>query len=102
MNSAIIPRTIDELNWPEIGKQTSRMRGLTSAQRDNNYFNSLEETPEIQTEPAADFFELVDSLYRCREFHESVGLSYYDPNNENGQIIRVALLLSLIQKSFRE
>lgn len=97
MNLIPSPRTIDTLDWNELRGQISRVKDLTRVQRDIYYLNALAESPRIQAAFADKFFALVNSLYCCRAFHEAVGLPYCDPHNENGQIIRVALLLCFAQ-----
>jgi len=83
---------IDNINKTILAKEVKRVKSYTPAQRENVFNNIVRTVPNSAIPLRDSLFRLTNGLYDNKEFHQQTGLPYSDPNNENGQIIRVALM----------
>ncbi len=88
----VMPTNIDQVDWNELGKEISRMRSLTEEQRENYFYNTWKGLPKEAEVMGNALFALVKDFYQARDFNRYVGLKYTDLENENGQIIRTAIM----------
>ena len=84
-----IPSNVRELDWKKLAREVKKVHSLTPAQREIYFENTVPTLVRINRKLYA---HLINDLFECRGFHELAGLPYHDPKDENGQIIRVALI----------
>mgnify|MGYP001602775075 CR=1 FL=1 len=96
-----LPEVSHELDLRILSLETRKIRSFTPEQREI-YFDNIQRLLPKQSEPFGNsLFILIPVLFNNKKFHQSAGLDYTDPLNENGQIIRVALM-SYIERVFNQ
>ena len=90
-----------ELDLRTLSLEARKIHSFTPEQREI-YFSNVWRLLQKQSELLGNsLFSLIPVLFNDKKFHQSACLDYTDPLNENGQIIRVALM-SYLEKVFTE
>ena len=91
-----IPSDIRELNEKELIREVKKIHSFTPEQREIYFENTV---PESARNNRKLYAHLINDLFECRDFHRFACLSYQDPKDENGQIIRIAVMSVLEGKA---
>jgi hypothetical protein len=86
-----IPRSIDDISWPELIKETHRIRSFTSPERGNYFREIIKGIGSKKRRSLQAYLLLTPSFYMEQQFHREAGLRYSDKRNENWEIILVSL-----------
>jgi len=87
----MLPKTIDELDWTDLSRNTSRVKRYTPQQREIVFKKISKELDRNPKDFARELRELQLSLFCNRDFHKRANLDCLDKKEEKGQIIRVTL-----------